>query len=224
MKRTGTVYAARILFVIVGLGLWFGTQWLIGARTLDSGAIGDGVHVWLAGANEFLHQHPVAADALLIFSSAVIDALGIFLLLRSVFGPTLRPFLGLLLVFAMRQLCQWLCALEPPVGMIWRDPGFPSLLVTYHVASDFFFSGHTALAVLGAVEISRLGGRKWLCLGIAIVALEVSTVLVLRAHYTMDVFTGAVAARYATILAARFAPRCDRWLARLTGCQPNENV
>ena len=224
MKGRLAIYVARFLFVIVGLALWFGTQSLIGARTLDSGAIGDGVHVWLAGANEYLHQHPRVADALLIFSSAVIDALGIFLLLRSVFGPTLRPFLGLLLVFAMRQLCQWLCALEPPAGMIWRDPGFPSLLVTYHVASDFFFSGHTALAVLGAVELSRLGGRRWLWLGVAIVVLEVSTVLVLRAHYTMDVFTGAVAARYATILAARFAPRCDRWLARLTGNPSSENA
>ena len=43
------------------------------------------------------------------------------------------------------------------------------------------------------------------------------TVLVLRAHYTMDVFTGAVAARYATLLASRIAPRCDNFLRRLMG-------
>jgi len=36
--------------------------------------------------------------------------------------------------------------------MIWRHPGIPSLLVTYDVATDFFFSGHTAIAVLASIE------------------------------------------------------------------------
>lgn len=206
----------RILFVLCGLGAWFLTQSLIGARQLEPGTIGDGVHQWLAAPNQFLRTHPAAANALLIISSAFIDALGLFLLWQTIFGPTVRPFIGLLLLFAMRQTCQWLCALEPPPGMIWHDPGFPSLLVTYDVATDFFFSGHTGLAVLGAVELSRMGGRRWLYLGLMIVALEATTVLVFRAHYTMDVFTGAVAARYASILAARVAPWCDRNLGRLT--------
>ncbi len=162
--------------------------------------------VVLAAPNLYLQTHRSAAGALLIASSAVIDALGVFLLLRSVFGPTLRPFLGLLLLFGMRQICQLLTTLDPPDGMVWHDPGFPSLLVTYHVATDFFFSGHTGIAVLGAVELARLGDRRWLYCGLAIVVFEATTVLLLRAHYTMDVFTGAVAARYATILADRIVP------------------
>jgi hypothetical protein len=196
------------------LGAWFWTQSLIGSRELEPGTIGDGVHELLARPNHFLHTHPSVANGLLILSSACIDILGVFLLWRSIFGTTVRPFIGLLLLFAMRQSCQWLCALQPPPGMIWHDPGFPSLLVTYNVTTDFFFSGHTGLAVLGAVELSRMGGRRWLCLGIVIALLEAATVLVLQAHYTMDVFTGAVAARYASILAARIAPWCDRKLLR----------
>jgi hypothetical protein len=47
---------------------------------------------------------------------------------------------------------------------------------------------------------------------LVIVVFETTTVLLLRAHYTMDVFTGAVAARDATIFAARIAPW---WDARL---------
>jgi hypothetical protein len=100
--------------------------------------------------------------------------------------------------------------------MIWHDPGVSSVLVTYEVTTDFFFSGHTGLAVLGAVELARVGGRRWLYVGLAIIVLEVTTVLILRAHYTMDVFTGAVAARYASILAGRVAPACDRYLSRMS--------
>jgi hypothetical protein len=101
--------------------------------------------------------------------------------------------------------------------MIWHYPDVPSLLVTYDVATDFFFSGHTALAVLGAVEVVRFCGMRWWLLGAVIAVFESVTVLVLRAHYTMDVFTGAVVALYASVLAQRWAPGCDRLLARMWG-------
>jgi hypothetical protein len=206
----------RAAFVAIGLAAWFWTQSLIGSRTeaaLSANGIGDGIHNLLAEPHRFMVEHPDVANALLIASSAVIDLVGVFLLAMSIFGSTVRPFLGLLILFAMRQICQLLCALPPPVGMIWRDPGVPSLLVTYDVATDFFFSGHTALAVLGAVELARVGGnRLWLCIGLVIVVFEASTVLLLRFHYTMDVFTGVVTARYATILAKQWAPWFDAWV------------
>jgi len=102
--------------------------------------------------------------------------------------------------------------LPPPPGIIWRNPGFPALLVTYSVGNDFFFSGHTALAVLGAIEAANYG-PIWLALAAAIVALgEVLIVLVLRAHYTLDVVAGALAAFVAADAAGRLAPMVDGWL------------
>jgi membrane-associated phospholipid phosphatase len=96
--------------------------------------------------------------------------------------------------------------------MIWRNPGFPSLFVTYNVGNDFFFSGHTAIAVFGAIELSRMR-RRWLtALGFAVVIFEVATVLTLRAHYTMDVFTGAVTALWVSALCDSVGPRLDRVL------------
>jgi hypothetical protein len=69
------------------------------------------------------------------------------------------------------------------------------------VTNDYFFSGHTAIAVLAVTEIARVG-RRWLTvLGVLIVVFEIATVLSLRAHYTMDVFTGIVTGLYAAHLA-----------------------
>ena len=114
---------------------------------------------------------------------------------------------------ALRQVMQALCALPPPPNMIWHDPGFPSLLVTYHVANDFFFSGHTAIAVFGAIELSRLR-RNWVtAFAVLIVLFEMATVLILRAHYTMDVFTGVVAALWVAHFSERFSPRIDQVIA-----------
>jgi hypothetical protein len=184
----------RSAIIAASLVVWFWTQSLIGHRPTTNG-IGDKIHEFTEPANHYLQTYPSAANHLLIASSLVIDLLGIFLIGSSIFGKTLRPFIAMLIVFGLRQLCQWLCALPPPAEMIWRDPGFPSLLVTYGVANDLFFSGHTAIAMLGAIELYRLQPRPLvLVASICIVLFEVSTVLILRAHYTMDVFTGALAA------------------------------
>jgi hypothetical protein len=212
--------AGRVVLTALALVLWFWTQSLIGAKALPAQGLGDGLHTLLAPLNESLHAHPQFTDGLLIVSSAFIDLLAIFLLGSWIFGKSVRPFLGLVLVLGLRQVFQGLVALPPPAGMLWHYPGFPSLLVTYGVANDFFFSGHTAVAVLGAGELGRLG-RPWLRMaGIAVALFEVTVVLALRAHYTMDVFTGAVAALYVAQVAEKIAPACDRALARMLPGSP----
>jgi hypothetical protein len=203
----------RLLVTGIVLALWFWTQSLIGARTAPPSGIGDALHNLTAGLNSYFAQNIRAANALLIVSSALIDALGLFLLGRWLFGGTVRPFFGLFLLMTLRQLMQAICALPPPPNMIWHYPGFPSLLVTYHVANDFFFSGHTAIAVFGAIELSRLR-RNWLTVfAVLIVLFEIATVLILRAHYTMDVFTGIVAALWVARFSERVSPHIDQLLA-----------
>src|SRR5438067_6528609 len=200
----------RLLVTGIVLALWFWTQSLIGARSATGSAIGDALHNLTAGLNSYFAQNPAAANALLVVSSALIDVLGLFLLGRWLFGGSVRPFLGLFLLMTLRQLMQALCALPPPPNMIWHYPGFPSLLVTYHVANDFFFSGHTAIAVFAAIELSRLR-RNWLTAAAILLAVfEVATVLILRAHYTMDAFTGVVAAFWVADLSSRISPRLDQ--------------
>jgi hypothetical protein len=186
--------AKRIIITAAILAVWFWTQYLIGSKSLPTSGLGDGLHNLFAPWNQYLHQHPHAANLLLIFSSALIDLMALFLLARWLFTSIVRPFLGLIILMGMRQLCQALCALPPPPGIIWHYPGFPSLLVTYGVANDFFFSGHTAIAVFAATELARLG-RRWLTVtAVLVVIFEVIVVLVLRAHYTIDVVTGILAA------------------------------
>ncbi|HEX4590532.1 MAG TPA: phosphatase PAP2-related protein [Gemmataceae bacterium] len=205
----------RIALVILGLGIWHLTQSLIKNRPSGTGVIGDGIHAFTARAFAFFTSHPAWADRLLIVSTLAIDALGTFVLVESIVGPSIRPFLGLILLFGLRQVCQALTALPPPEGMIWRSPGVPSLLVTYGVSNDLFFSGHTALAVYGAIELGRWGGPIWATIGAAVALFETAVVLVLRAHYTMDVFTGAVTAFAAAVVADRLAPGCDAALVKL---------
>jgi PAP2 superfamily protein len=193
----------RLAVTAVALLIWFGTQALIGARGAPTAGIADGIHAATAAENLYLHHHPGAANLLLAVSSAIIDLLGIFLLSRWIFRGELRPFLGLVIVLGLRQIMQAVVALPAPPNAIWHSPGIPSLLVTYGVANDYFFSGHTAIAVLGATELARAGKRWLTAFAVAVVVFEAATVLVLRAHYTMDVFTGLIAGLYVAHLADR---------------------
>ncbi|HSS96952.1 MAG TPA: phosphatase PAP2-related protein [Terriglobales bacterium] len=193
-----------VLITAVILIVWFWTQSLIGHRSLSDSGIGDGMHNLFAPWNRSLHEHPQAANFLLIVSSAVIDLMGLFLLGRWIFSGSVRPFLGLIVLMGLRQVSQALCALPAPPGIIWHYPGFPSLLVTYGVANDFFFSGHTAIAVFAGLELAQLK-KYWLtALVVLLVIFEVIVVLVLRAHYTMDVITGIFAACCVSFMMAHF--------------------
>jgi membrane-associated phospholipid phosphatase len=216
----------RAVIVALALAGWFGTQELLGSRAPNSppdemrtaGKVisrGDGLHVAFASWHARLKENRAAANALLIASSLMIDGLGVFLLAWSIFGQSLRPIVGLLVLFALRQLCQVVSALPAPDGMIWHDPGFPTLLVYYRVTNDLFFSGHTALAVYGSIELGRFGGRLLRVAALVVGLFLTLSVVVLRAHYTMDVYAGAVTALMVALVSRRLAGPFDRGLADL---------
>ncbi len=202
----------RVGVVAGALVIWFWTQSLIGRKAAAKDGIGDAVHNLTARWHRYLSAHPRAANATLITSSLFIDLFGLALIGAAIFGPTFAPFLAMILLFAMRQVCQAFCTLPPPPGNLWRNPGFPSLLVTYEVSNDLFFSGHTGLAVLGAIYAAH-SGPPWLAAAAVGITLGQSlVVLVLRAHYTLDVVAGIFAAFVAAEMASAISPALDAWL------------
>lgn len=202
--RTGIVAGALVI--------WFWTQSLIGRKAAAKDGLGDVILDRTARWHRYLSENPRAANAALIISSLFIDLFGLALVAAAIFGPTFAPFLAIIVLFSMRQICQGLCTLPPPPGILWRDPGFPSLLVTYGVANDLFFSGHTGIAVLGAIYAAH-SAPPWIAAAAAIIALgEAVTVLALRAHYTLDVIAGIFAAFLAAAIATTLAPALDAWL------------
>ena len=66
--------------------------------------------------------------------------------------------------------------------------------MTYGVGNDFFFSGHTALAVYGAMQLAAMGIPVLGVAGIVVAVLQIVAVIALRAHWTMDVIAGLAAA------------------------------
>ena len=214
------VIGVRIGLVVAGIALWYSSQALLAKRVpkvAHEVPLTDGVHRLTARLHARYATNIAAGNRLLIISSLFIDLLGAYLLCSAIFGGSIRPFLGLVMVFALRQICQMLCPLPAPAGMVWRYPGVPAILVTYGTANDLFFSGHTAIAVYGAATLAGHFGTWGLAIGLAVAVFEATTVLVLRAHYTMDVFTGIVCALWVYSLSGDLAPWADGMIRQWVG-------
>ena len=214
------VIGVRFALVVAGIGLWYLTQALLAKRVPKVAyeiPLTDGIHVLTARIHKRYFTNIAAGNRLLIASSLVIDLLGAYLIGSAIFGVSIRPYLGLVMVFALRQVCQMLCPLPAPHEMVWRYPGEPADLVTYGTANDLFFSGHTAIAVYGAATLAGHWGHAGLVLGIAIALFEAVTVLVLRAHYTMDVFTGIICALWVYSLSGPLALWVDGAIGQWVG-------
>ncbi len=163
------IVGVRVALVVIGIIAWFATQALLGKRVpkvAHEVPLTDGIHVLTARFHHRYATNVAAGNRLLIASSIVIDLLGYYLLGSAIFGESIRPYVGLVMVFVLRQICQMLCPLPAPSGMVWRYPGVPAILVTYGTANDLFFSGHTAIAVYGAATLAPghwgrvgIGGR-----------------------------------------------------------------
>lgn len=214
------VVGVRVGLVVAGIAIWFWSQAVLGKRVpkVDHEVpLTDGIHLLTARFHARYATNVRAGNRLLILSSLVIDLLGAYILSTAIFGISIRPYLGLVMVFALRQICQMLCPLPAPAGMVWRYPGVPAILVTYGTANDLFFSGHTAIAVYGAATLAGHWGTAGLIVGLLIALFEATTVLILRAHYTMDVFTGIVCALWVYSLSGTCAPWIDTAIQHAVG-------
>lgn len=185
----------RLGFAFVAIILWFVSQRFLGKRVSSSDSeIRDHLHLLTAKVNTHLYTNTNLANFFIISSSLIIDVLTAGMLIWSILGPSVKPLVCLFILFFLRQLNQTITQLPTPKNMIWRYPGYPSIFVTYKVSNDLFFSGHTALATLAALELISFGNIFLSALALLILVYEIVVVLILRAHWTMDVFTGAVTA------------------------------
>jgi PAP2 superfamily C-terminal len=192
--------------------LWFASQKALSKRGFPTQGIHDKIHQWSSGLHAYICKNKSVSRWLLITSSLGIDILGLWVCFDSIFGHSFSPMIGLFILFSLRQLSQYLSALPAPEGMIWEYPGVPSIFVTYGVSNDLFFSGHTALAVYGGLHLLEYNHLAIQCLAVFLMIYEIFTVLILRAHWTMDVFAGLVTALWVHSITLKIGSLIENWI------------
>jgi uncharacterized membrane protein YecN with MAPEG domain len=131
--------------------------------------------------------------------------------------------LAFCMVMTARQLSQFTVELPIPHNLWFEHPGFPSLTVNYEVKNDFFFSGHTCLAVMVTLELHKIFSRWWLTLlGCLLSVMQMLLVLIFRTHYIQDVIAGLFAPFFVYFFAKRLARFIDLRLNHHTGVSTAE--
>jgi hypothetical protein len=185
--------ALRTLLLVSAFAGYFLVQRLLARKRPDTGAVRDHLHELFTPWLEWIERDPRRGDRLLIASSLLIDATVLFLIACILLTSGLRVLAALSGLFALRALCQAACDLPPPQRMFWRNPGVPSLFVTYGTHHDFYFSGHIAVSVFGAAQLAVLLGPWGWVAGAGVTTAQALSMLTMRQHYTMDVVAGALA-------------------------------
>lgn len=202
--------------ITVGTGLYYLTQFFLGARPFPIECIDDLIFKWTTPINHYVQANPSAANWMLGSTSFIFDAASLFLFLLGFFGPSFAPFIGLSLIIMLRLVMQLICPLPPSPEIIWYDPGFPSIFVTYNTIADFFFSGHTATDTFATIQLARFG-KKWLTgIGVILTTYTAIILLSLRIHYTMDIYTGLMTALLVAVICNKIGPTIDNWIIRLS--------
>lgn len=154
---------------------------------------------WVNQCNAYLRKpgNQGLCKWIFIITSLMIDLSYIVFVIQFIFYNTNRYFCLFLCGLVTRQVCQYIARFPHPKDVIWFDPGFPSLCVTYEVSNDYFFSGHTYSALV-------LGSMFWNMglpiTSIVLITTEIGMIILFKAHYFVDI--------YAAVMTFMFFSQC----------------
>jgi hypothetical protein len=207
-----------ILFILIVAGLFFSllTEHWIGEQVPPTCHIGDAIQRLVSPLNAYVASKEAVANSLIILYSIFGDAIVLILIACAIVKSSIRPVLPLLVFMILRQTMQLLISFPVEPGLIWRYPGFPSLFLNYDISGDFYFSAYVGINILGALELYQIFGKKWLVVVNLAVAFLIAFIdMVLRAHYTTDIYTSVITAVFAYLFTQPFVPPVDHFLKKL---------
>lgn len=215
-NRAKPAWPILFIVLIVGMVLSIFTQHAIGEKTPAICTIGDSLQEWTAPLHAYVSEHPMLASALMVFYSIVGDAIVLIMVVCAIVQSSVRPILPFIVFMIFRQTMQTLVAFPVDPGIIWHYPGFPSLFTNYQLGGDFYFSAYVGINILGALELGQIFRHRWITIiNCLIAAMVVMIDIVLRSHYTTDIYTSVITAIFAYLFTQEFVPPIDRFLKKL---------
>jgi hypothetical protein len=106
-------------------------------------------------------------------------------------------------------------------GFLFRNPGLPSLVVVYHDANDFFYSGHIGTCFIVAMEYRACKWFKmhYFCLFIMVNQWFMMTCV--RTHYIIDMVPSIMVSHSLHMLCEKLSYYVDVVLLKI-GCTTDE--
>lgn len=162
----------------------------------------------------YISQNLNIRDILTITGSNLLDVFVVsFMFVYVLNGKSWKPFLHLGMFYALRgAIIQSVFLLEFYDTLLFANPGFPSLIVPFDRAPDFFYSGHVGCALIVGLSLHDMGYNEMFWVGLILAIYEAFVMTVLRAHYSIDVIFGLLVAHYLYFVAGKLSPWIDKMI------------
>jgi len=147
--------------------------------------------------NKWLSQNNGAKYALIIISSLFVD-LTVLICAATwiIYAKNMRLIFAVATYFCFKIFLQEVFYFRFPDGFLWEYPGFPSLVVPYYKADDFFFSAEIGLCMIALLEFRTRKMTLMKFFTAFTIIFECFVFISTRAHYVIDLTTGVVAGHY----------------------------
>ena len=184
------VAICNIFVIIIFWLFWSQSQQFLETDIQSTNKIYDRLHDCniMKQIHDYMLHYKQFTDYCLIITTLLIDINIVYYFYRFLRHDDIKPIILLISGVLLRQLCQFLNRSPSPDNVIWYDPGFPSIIMNYNVATDFFFSGHTLTALIFGIELLKSRYVSIKIYAVIYMLLEISFVLVTRSHYFMDIY------------------------------------
>lgn len=133
-------------------------------------------------------NHQRFLNFVIISSSLTIDAIFLFIMACFViYARSPRVIYAAGIFYGMRGLCQAFFLFEYPKDLLFRDPGFFSLIVPYGTTADFYFSGHSGFLVLATMELIQMKMVVLAFVNLISTLFTAWMLMATRAHYSIGI-------------------------------------
>jgi hypothetical protein len=167
--------------------------------------IEDKTHKFTENINKYLHENSLVADYITIVSSLFIDIIIVSICFYwALWSDSWRFMMSLFSFYILRSTVQCLFIMRYPEGLIWNDPGMPSIAVSYLQTSDFFFSGHVGLPIIVACEFFKHGRDHMAKFALLSCLIEFVVMTIMRGHYIIDLIFGILTAHYVFMMVDKY--------------------
>lgn len=181
-------YFIRLIMLYVFYKIWILSQNFINYKN-DFNKFVDRSHTTTSVIHKILKNNMIITKSSFIISSLIIDTIMSLIIIDYIFYNNSIEIKILLYTMIIRQINQCIISFPKPEEILWTNPGFPSIFVTYEVTNDFYFSGHTSLAVISGMFLQRYG---YIILGQINIVFQISLLIFTRSHYFPDIITGFI--------------------------------
>jgi len=173
-------------------------------------------HEWTISYNKYFEENRQTKFICLAVGGVLMDIVALFQFYKfSMQGKTWRFAIAITFYYSLRFVINSVFRTRYPQNYLWEFPNFYSVTVPYGKTNNFFLTGHLGLCIICLLEYRANKQFFMMTLAYLTLIFQIFLVMVLRAHYLIDILSALCFGHYFFMMAERVAHWIDFKLLKI---------